>query len=400
MLEELKNKITELAKEYKALRTSAPVVAAKSISAAVGAGGKNVRADVLLVQQLLNAKNNAKLAEDGGIGPATIAAIAAFQKQIFNGWSDGKIDVGGTTWQKLSGSTSAQTPVETPKDTIKTPIETPEETPTKDEQPAKLSDGGSIKKGVGKGQPNEANDVYKVQLLMKYKPADSKYTPEFEAAIGKLTSDFVISPKGGTVAKLMIAALPALGKPADVEAKSTKRPTITQKGGAKYEQEIVVAAGKSMTAASPVLVIVGGMHGHGGKEMISYTPSSLFAKAVIIGAGYGDKWADISAQYQAKFGVALSPSKCSVCGYSAGGVIETWAEFNSFKKVGLIDTFIYGKKLSNKVIGSWNFQFWQSKDPVGFIKRAKIEGAQVEETGIDHFSYVQYFLSQFGGDLV
>jgi peptidoglycan hydrolase-like protein with peptidoglycan-binding domain len=365
----------------------------------VGNGGANVPADVKLVQQLLNAKNNAGLTEDGAIGPATVNAIAAFQKKIFNGWADGKIDVGGSTWKNLSGGTMTPTNTETEKPT-ETPIDT---------QPVKLTAGGNIKKAVGKGQPNEPNDVYKVQVLLKNFgipcPTTGVYDAETEKAIGKATADFVISPKGGTIAKLMLKALPPLGKPADVEAKTTKRPTIYQNDGKVCEQEIVVAAAKGMTTASPVLVLIGGMHGHGGKEMISYTPSSLFAKAVIIGAGYADKWSHISEQYQAKFAVPLSPSKCSICGYSAGGIIQDWGEFGSFKRVGLIDPIISvarANKFSNKVIISCNFAGWiKGRESAPTVMKVAAEkGAFVEETAVGHFSYVQYFLSQFGGDLV
>jgi hypothetical protein len=410
MLEDLKKQLNELAQQYKTIKASIaqPVAAAKTISAAVGKGGANVPADVKLVQQLLNAKTKSGLAEDGAIGPATINAISAFQKKIFNGWADGKIDAGGTTWQKLSGGTTTPTNTETkPKEEVK-PTETT--TPTTTDTPTvKLSAGGNIKKGVGKGQPNEPNDVYKVQVLLKNYgipcPTTGVYDAETEKAIGKATSDFIISPKGGTIAKLMLKALPPLGKPADVEAKTTKRPTIYQNDGKVCEQEIVVAAAKGMTTASPVLVLIGGMHGHGGKEMISYTPSSLFAKAVIIGAGYADKWSHISEQYQAKFGVPLSPSKCSICGYSAGGIIQDWGEFGSFKRIGLIDPIISvarANKFSNKVIISCNFAGWikgrESAPTV--MKIAAEKGAFAEETAVGHFSYVQYFLSQFGGDLV
>lgn len=72
-----------------------------SISASVGKGGVNKKADVKVVQKLLNDKNNAGLTVDGLIGPATIGAIKNFQQNTF-GWADGRIDVGGKSWSALS----------------------------------------------------------------------------------------------------------------------------------------------------------------------------------------------------------------------------------------------------------------------------------------------------------
>ena len=83
---------------------AAPAANTAGITASVGQGGKNIKADVIKVQNLLN-KKNAKLAVDGSCGPKTIAAITAFQKQVVKlSKPDGRIDPNGTTWKALNGT--------------------------------------------------------------------------------------------------------------------------------------------------------------------------------------------------------------------------------------------------------------------------------------------------------
>jgi putative chitinase len=77
------------------------------IAGSVGEGGRNDRGDVKTVQILLNmhaAALNlpAQLAEDGVIGPNTLAAIEAFQRQVMGlARPDRRIDPGGPTLAKL-----------------------------------------------------------------------------------------------------------------------------------------------------------------------------------------------------------------------------------------------------------------------------------------------------------
>jgi hypothetical protein len=75
-----------------------------SISDSVGKNGKNKKADVTLIQNLLNQKNNAGLVVDGDCGNKTIIAIEAFQQKTF-GWKDGLISAVGKTWKALGGTT-------------------------------------------------------------------------------------------------------------------------------------------------------------------------------------------------------------------------------------------------------------------------------------------------------
>lgn len=83
---------------------------ARVLSAPVGRmGGRNLPADVINVQELLNKVPAAEggpappLDVDGLCGPKTIAAIQKFQLQHF-GWhgADGRVDPGGPTWAKLN----------------------------------------------------------------------------------------------------------------------------------------------------------------------------------------------------------------------------------------------------------------------------------------------------------
>jgi hypothetical protein len=80
-----------------------------TISGSVGRGGKNISADVLTVQKLLN-KNIAAIApvsaldEDGACGSLTIGAIEAFQRLVVKmARPDGRVDPGGRTLRVLNG---------------------------------------------------------------------------------------------------------------------------------------------------------------------------------------------------------------------------------------------------------------------------------------------------------
>lgn len=92
------------------------------IQGSVGVGGRNAASDVQVVQELLN-RNGKKmrpyqpLKVDGRIGPKTVAAIRLFQKQVVGFANpDGRVDVGGKTFQKLSagGVTAPAPPIAKP----------------------------------------------------------------------------------------------------------------------------------------------------------------------------------------------------------------------------------------------------------------------------------------------
>jgi peptidoglycan hydrolase-like protein with peptidoglycan-binding domain len=80
----------------------------RPIGRSVGSAGANVKADVLLVQELLNSVPpdeggpDLLLAEDGLIGPKTQAAINKFQRSVLP-HPDGRIDPDGPTIKALAG---------------------------------------------------------------------------------------------------------------------------------------------------------------------------------------------------------------------------------------------------------------------------------------------------------
>ncbi|WP_171982481.1 peptidoglycan-binding domain-containing protein [Sphingomonas sp. LM7] len=78
-----------------------------AIGAAVGKGGVNDLADVIVVQHLLNDwladTGQTVLPTTGNCGPLTIAAIEGFQVRVLGATKpDGRIDPGGRTWNALS----------------------------------------------------------------------------------------------------------------------------------------------------------------------------------------------------------------------------------------------------------------------------------------------------------
>ena len=86
----------------------------EKISAAVGEHGANVPDDVRAVQELLNGVPvsaggpQPRLVVDGKAGPLTKAAIRRFQGKHL-GWSDGRVDPTGPTFEKLRAQNHAGT---------------------------------------------------------------------------------------------------------------------------------------------------------------------------------------------------------------------------------------------------------------------------------------------------
>lgn len=79
---------------------------AQAISASVGQGGRNVAADVMLVQRLLQGRGFPPGAIDGRCGPQTVAAIKRFQASFLPA-PDGLIEPGKRSWQRLTAATPA-----------------------------------------------------------------------------------------------------------------------------------------------------------------------------------------------------------------------------------------------------------------------------------------------------
>jgi D-alanyl-D-alanine carboxypeptidase len=76
----------------------------EGLSAAVGKGGINKTADVLIVQNLLIARGFGSFGKADGIcTQSTVAAIVSYQSGFLKK-PDGRIDPGRTSWQHLSGT--------------------------------------------------------------------------------------------------------------------------------------------------------------------------------------------------------------------------------------------------------------------------------------------------------
>ena len=143
---DITNQLQALANTYKSIVASAQTTSTSStIKGSVGEGGKNDKADVLVVQGLLKNSHGYSIVVDGDCGPKTIAAIKDFQsKKMGTKNPDGRVDVGGATWTALNKK--AATPAPT---TPTTPSAT------------------NIKGSVGEGGKNDKADVLVVQGLLK-----------------------------------------------------------------------------------------------------------------------------------------------------------------------------------------------------------------------------------------
>ncbi|HYM75016.1 MAG TPA: hypothetical protein VE377_03475 [Candidatus Dormibacteraeota bacterium] len=100
------------------------------ISGSVGRGGRNIPADVKVVQQLINANLPIPLApldEDGSCGPLTIFAIETYQRRNLNmNPPDGRVDPGGRTLRSLTGSNDPPSPGPTPTGPAVTNVSCPD----------------------------------------------------------------------------------------------------------------------------------------------------------------------------------------------------------------------------------------------------------------------------------
>ena len=218
--------------------TPAPAAStsAAKISASVGQGGKNVKADVVTVQTLLN-KKGAKLTVDGSCGPKTISAITAFQKQVVKlAKPDGRIDVGGATWKALSGGTTAAAPAAAPKAPA---AATPAPAAS---APVTPNTKASIAGSVGQGGKNNPADIKTVKGLLvntwKYKIAiDEKNDSNLINSIKDFQSKKVGSSNpdgrvdvGGNTWKVLTGqktAIVSSGQKADTTKAPGKAPAAT-----------------------------------------------------------------------------------------------------------------------------------------------------------------------------
>ncbi|MCH2046231.1 MAG: peptidoglycan-binding protein, partial [Saprospiraceae bacterium] len=185
-----------------------------SIKESVGKGGKNNKDDAKVIQILLKKNAGHNLVPDGLVGNKTIAAIIAFQKTIFNGWSDGLISPGKQTFQALakgkgtsddsnSGTSSQDDNANSGSGDDSSGSSDDSSTtddPSNGDLPAALGAKSKISASVGQGGKNKPEDVVVVkQILKEFKfnvdPTNSEVDSNLIAAIKKFQQDYVGSSK-------------------------------------------------------------------------------------------------------------------------------------------------------------------------------------------------------------
>lgn len=191
MIEELKAKLQGLAAAYKAIKTAAPVVVAAStkISDSVGEGGKNIAADVKLVQELLNKNHGQSLTADGNCGAKTIVAIKDFQAKKLGATNpDGRIDAGGKTWTALSTGAAA---VSTAEATTTTTTPAKEEAaPSSSYYSHPKANQVKLEKGANAVQLNAPAEMLLKSLLAGSGNMSAKYTSTLRSYVDQARAMF------------------------------------------------------------------------------------------------------------------------------------------------------------------------------------------------------------------
>jgi hypothetical protein len=422
LVAELKSRLTALAGQYKTIiaEKNAQIQANRSqnLSGSVGQGGQNLPNDVRLVQQLLN-RVGAKLVDDGAIGPKTIAAIHAYQKALFQGWSDGRIDPGGSTWQNLLAGKGAQANLN--------PNPTP--SPGFDAaflaalQTAYTSGKGSISQGVGQGQANAPEDVLIVKALLKFRAnyafsydpntlhtqtqlhqADSAFIQaiaNFQQAKGLAAPDKVLSP-GGTGMQILNGQRDSYNSAAPqgpltpVDAGSYERFDFPAAGG------VILTLPKGAQGSLHLLIVIGGLYYAKADWMRQQVPGDYFKSAALLfmncknNGGKGVATAMAAAQ-QVLNQKGLSIKSQSICGFSGGGP-EAGANPSAYKAVGLIDPTPVAVASGNTIM-YYNHNNWTTLPKlyplfIPLANKIKAAGGVAEYKAWPHKNFPAAFFSE------
>lgn len=403
---------------------------AQKLTASVGQGAVNAQEDVRLVQQLLNKKSNAGLSEDGAIGAKTIAAIKAFQQKAF-GWSDGRIDPDGKSWQALSGS-NAQTPAPTPVEEV---VENKKEEPveeinntltTETNEDAAASDLYTLSDSVGKGGKNNKTDVILVQSLLNRHGAGIGTDGDCGNKTITAIENFQ-QAKLGSKTGLIESASPTfkalLAKPDKVVAGQEEiisglgasgklGNSIIKKG------DYVISIPPNALGSYPLMMLFSGLN-QNAYTLQGQVPDVYYLKAIVVFSGPNGKFSAAQSLYQPILTEkGLGVASISICGYSLGGQAAFREYGHATKAVGLIDpTTYYGDlaKIDAKAIfsayGNSTAWSWSGKKPGNDdykcmharqdgIKTALAKGGVGEDTKVGHGVYPQYFLSKFRSKLI
>ncbi|MCP4440093.1 MAG: peptidoglycan-binding protein [Aureispira sp.] len=387
-------------------REQGNTTASKTLGAAVGKGGKNKKADVLLIQQLLNQKESAGLVEDGAYGNNTLNAIKTFQKSIFNGWADGLISVGGTTWNKLSAGSS--TPVETVTTEEETTVEetTLEETVITAEVP---SNPNEISAAVGEcSNGNLPEDVKKAQTLLNKVGAKLTVSGNCDAATIAAIHRFQASVFGGwsdgcidagkTTWKKLVA-----GKGSAAEPVGNLGPAgneITNLAG-----KMIASVPKDAQGALNLVILFGGASYANPEWMMSQTPQDFFKKALVLIApqrtGYSKAQKAADTFFKAK---GLEFAAISIAGFSGGGQDVQLAS-GSFKAVGLIDPYTvsswakksYGSNVCMEYrVANWGMKYADTRKSLPVLAQSiRNGGGHAAEVEVAHKNFPSTFLNKY-----
>lgn len=397
-----------------------PVAASKSISGSVGKGGNNNKEDVKTVQSLLN-NFGYGLVVDGDCGKKSIAAITDFQaKHAGIAAPDGLVEVGGTSWKKLSGSggggnnPAPVTPVNpAPNNNNPTPV-----------NPAPAN-GKTLSAAVGKGATNAKADVILVQTAL-YKHGqnisiDGDCGNKTVAAINafqvskSLPQTGVVEPASATWTALQTT--PTNPRPEDLEPISGQGATGALGNTVVKKGNFFISLPPGGAGSYPLVMLFAGK-GQASNALMPHTPDSYFKEAILVFAASSDNFSPAKTAFDPLLAEkGMTAKSITICGYSLGGQAAFRNYSHATKAVGFIDPTTYYKDLAiidSKAVFStfpnmgWNWSAKKPNAPEYLAMHAMRDGAKLaaerggvgEETKIGHDKYPKYFLAKFKSKLL
>lgn len=394
----------------------APQVQRRSIQAAVGQGGANNKADVRLVQELLVGAGY-KITVDGLIGQQTIGAIRQFQKSIFNGWSDGRVDPGGKTFSSLQQKGGGTTP---PPTSDNSSTNTGTNTGTNTNTGANTS--GTLQASVGKGGANNASDVTLVQTLLNKVKADltvdGQYGGNTQSAIDRFQksifngwSDGRIEPGGKTWASLQAGKGSAAPGSQPTNEPVPVTGTISGSGYQKFNNGAHIASvPNGASGALHLLLIFGGADYANPTWMVSQVPASYHEKVLIYVVPQRTGFAGARAAYTAFFKTkGVQVATVSICGFSGGGQDVQFASGN-IKIKALIDPYVVpdwvNRNLGSNVImehnpNNWGGPYASTRTALPKLARTITRnGGYAKQVAVSHKGFPAYFFKKFASKLL
>ncbi len=366
-----------------------------NLQKSVGVGGKNQRADVRLVQQLLQDNAGYRLTIDGWIGRETISFIHQFQKSMFNGWSDGRIDPNGNTWKQLQAKKGSSQP------------------PVAD---APSNPKGNLSAAVGAGvtEGNRKADVLWVQqLLNKVKAGLSEdgqignntiqAIHRYQRSIFNGWSDGRIDPNGNTWKQLKMGKGSAAVSTGGGQAGTGSNRLFRTNGH-------IASIPQGATGNLPLVVLFGGASYANPEWMLKQTPNSYLSRALVYivpqRTGYGNAQAAFRAFFASK---SIGIGSISICGFSGGGQDVQFAS-GSFKVKGLMDPYTVpawvNRNLGSSVIMEYNAYNWGGpylstrKALPQLANSVRKNGGTARQVSVSHANFPSYFLKKYASKML